>query len=157
MEVIVISDYITLTKIDGKLTSIQINHNGVWHDLPFNAATQTLDESHPLTIELRQWEAENGVVVETPQPPPPPNWIKLTNSLRGTELFAKVYNEAKINPQVAVPFNLLVSTLNSVTPNLNDLTFSLREIKALMGEKLTQSDIEFVNQVLADNFFPFTI
>lgn len=151
MEITVIDNYIHITKAGTKILKISLNKNGVWEDLPFNPATYKLDETHPLSLELRVWEVNNYPILQFP------NWQGLTTALRGTELFAKTYAVAKDNSKVALPFNLLTSTLNSANPSLQDLEFALTDIKTEMGEGLTQNDLGFVNQVLADNYFPITL
>lgn len=42
----------------GKVDSINRQFDGA--SLPFDSATKTFDESHPLVIELREWEQKNG-------------------------------------------------------------------------------------------------
>jgi hypothetical protein len=46
--------------------------------LAFDPMTQTFDELHPLTIELREWEKEHGALDLSIQPPPPPplEWVR---------------------------------------------------------------------------------
>jgi hypothetical protein len=56
--------------------------------LPFNSATKTFDESHPLTVELRAWEAIHGALdlsdrPPEPLPPPPPDWRAFRLALMG--------------------------------------------------------------------------
>ncbi len=157
METIIINDYISFLKIDGSIKSVQINHDGIWHNVPYNSDTYTFNESDPLTQELRQWEAVNGAL-DLPLPPPPPNVSGLADTIRGTEVFAKVYAEVELpNPKVVAAFTILIPTLNSSNPNLKDLRFSLEGLRAGMGDLLNTEDIEFINQALADNFFNYSI
>lgn len=151
MEIIVIDNYIHLTKISGKIAKISINKNGVWSDLPFDSTTYTLDETNLLSIELRQWEANNYPILKFP------NWQGLASALRGTEVFGKVYAATESSNLILRDFNLLTATLNSAHPSLADLEFALIAIKIEMEENLNLDDIEFVNTVLADNFFPISI
>lgn len=158
MEVIVLDNYIQLTKIDGIVMAIAINHSGVWSEIPLDPNTLQFDELHPLTIELRQWEKVNGAIdLSKPPPPPEPDVAGLAAALRGTEVFNKVYQEAKLNPRVQVPFNLLTSTLNASNPDLKDLEFALTEVKNEMEEKLIATDVQFVNSALAVNYFTFVL
>lgn len=151
MEVIVIDNYIHLTKLGTKITAIAINHDAVWKDLPFDSTTYTLDETNPLSIELRQWEANNYPILKSP------NWQELASALRGTEVFGKVYAATELSNLILRDFNLLTATLNSAHPSLADLEFALIAIKIEMGEKLSTDDYQFVNSVLSDNYFPITI
>lgn len=114
----------------------------------FDSATYKLDETSELSKELRTWEASNYSILQSP------NWQQFTAQLRGTELFAKTYTTSKENSKVAIPFNLLVATLNSANPSLQDLEFALTDIKTEMADNFTASDLEFVNIALSDNFFP---
>lgn len=146
MEVSYILNYIRVSRLDGIVQQIEINHGGDWFDVPF------ANEEDPLTKELREWEKNNYRLT-----PSDPNWTELLNEVRGGELFGKIYTAAKDNSQMAVPFNLLVSTLNSNNPNVQDLQFALRDIKSLMGEALNQEDVDRINQLLVKHDFPFQI
>lgn len=86
-----------------------------------------------------------------------PNWQGLTSKLRGTALFGKVYVAAKTDLNINVPFTLLTATLNSGNPNFNDLQFALFDLRGNMGSSLLESDIDQLNEVLADNNFEIII
>lgn len=86
----------------------------------------------------------------------PPDWTGLLDEVRGTPTFAKVYTSSKDSLPVNVAYTLLLATLTSNNPHINDLAFALYDLKANMLN-LTSKDIEFINQVLAKYHFPLTL
>lgn len=146
MQIDYIFNYIRVSRVNGIVQQIELNHGGDWFNVPFK------NEEDPLTKELREWEKNNYPLI-----PGDPNWTELVAEVRGGELFGKIYTAAKDNTQMAVPFNLLVSTLNSNNPNIQDLQFALQDIKALMEDMLTEEDVSKINQLLAKHNFPFRI
>lgn len=89
-------------------------------------------------------------------PTPPPNWNNLVNSVRSTPVFGKVYMASKTDTQINTAFTLLLSALTN-SHNMNDLIFALTDLKSAMGVMFVQTDIDFINQSLSSNHFPFTI
>lgn len=85
-----------------------------------------------------------------------PDWIGLLNEVRATPVFAKVYAASKLSLPVNVAYTLLLSTLTSHEPHINDLTFALHDLKANMLN-LSASDIKFINQVLEKYHFPISV
>lgn len=76
--------------------------------------------------------------------------------MRATPVFAKVYAAAKDSLPVNMAMTLLLATLTSTSPHINDLAFALHDLKANMAG-LDTEDIEFINQVLAKYHFPISI
>lgn len=146
MEISYILNYIRVSRIDGIVQQIELNHSGDWFEVPFK------NESEELTKELREWEKNNYQITPTD-----PDWIGLLGEVRGSELFGKIYTAAKDNSQISPAFNLLVSTLNSSNPNVQDLQFALQDIKTLMGDTLTIADIDLINQLLVRYNIPFRL
>lgn len=59
--------------VEGLLVAIYIEKNGIDMQLYFYPDTKTFDETHPLTIELRENEALYGVLDLSDLPPEPKN------------------------------------------------------------------------------------
>lgn len=85
-----------------------------------------------------------------------PDWVGLLEEVRATPVFAKVYAASKDSLPVNVAWTLLLSTLMSNNPHINDLAFALHDLKANMPA-LDRGDIEFINQVLAKYYFPIAL
>lgn len=85
-----------------------------------------------------------------------PDWVGLLEYVRATPVFAKVYAASKNSLPINVAWTLLLATLTSTNPHINDLAFALYDLKANMSE-LDAKDIEFINQVLAKYHFPISI
>lgn len=85
-----------------------------------------------------------------------PDWVGLLEYVRATPVFAKVYAASKDSLPVNVAYTLLLATLTSTSPHINDLAFALHDLKANMVG-LDTGDIEFINLVLAKYHFPISI
>lgn len=89
-------------------------------------------------------------------PPSAPDWVGLLSEVRGTPIFAKVYAASKLSLPIQSAYTLLLSTLTSTEPHINDLAFALQDLKANMLN-LNADDIKFINQTLAKYHFPISI
>lgn len=85
-----------------------------------------------------------------------PDWVGLLEEVRATPVFAKVYAVSKDSLPVNVAYTLLLATLTSSSPHINDLAFALQDLKANMSQ-LDGDDIEFINQVLAKYHLSVTL
>lgn len=102
------------------------------------------------------WNLANTPSNPTPITPQP-NWIELSNALRGSSLFAKAYGTTSQNG-----WSLLLSALDrAVSPNdpgrLADFQFAIGQIRLGLTEDFTIEEIEAFNVLLEENNFPFTV
>ena len=174
----------TLYDTGGKLVLIHLNRgeesSPIWAPLPFNSGTKKFEPQSEIDKQLLE-EAQSlpewvkldlSDRTPTPSPPPAPNWVGLLNDLRATSVFGKVYTASKNNLAINVAYTLLLSTLTATEPNLNDLAFALKDLKANMQPNVTASsasltanmqqyltteDLKFINGLLTKHYFPISI
>lgn len=175
----------TLYDTAGKLVLIHLNRSEeslpVWVPLPYNPTTKTFEPQSDIDKQLLaeaqslpEWKKLDWRDrTPTPPPPPEPNWAGLLNDLRATPVFGKVYTASKNNLAINVAYTLLLSTLTATEPNINDLAFALKDLKANMQssttattvsltasaylQQLTTEDLKFINGLLSKHYFPISI
>ena len=152
----------------------------MWATLPFNPQTKRFEPQSDIDKQLLE-EAQSlpewvkldlSDRAPTPIPPPAPDWAGLLNDLRATPVFGKVYTASKNNLAINVAYTLLLSTLTATEPNINDLAFALKDLKANMQPNITASnasltaniqqyltaeDLNFINGLLSKHYFPVSV
>lgn len=76
-----------------------------------------------------------------------PKWKEFVEVIRGSVVFGKVYVAAMSDPQIAVAFTLIVSTLNAANPSEADLNFGLLGVDRILDD----GDRAFIKQHLKAN------
>lgn len=90
-------------------------------------------------------------------PPALPDWKKLYDRLRGSDLFAKAFSTTQTNALA-----LLLATLNSNAPaddagRLADFDFAIMVIRLGLAEDFTPEQVDRFNALLIDCDFPFLV
>lgn len=85
------------------------------------------------------------------------NYIGLMDSLRNTAVFAKAYDAGSKTIKANAAFSLLMTALTA-SRNLNDLRFSLAQLRDAMQSQASLSDftddeLSFIKKALTDNGF----
>lgn len=101
---IIVNGKIRLTfSSSGFLVECHINRgtalDPLWASLPFNPLTKVFDGSHPLTQELRDWEAIHGTLdlsdrAPDPPPPPPLDWQSFRRAILRDKAYQRVANSS---------------------------------------------------------------
>lgn len=84
-----------------------------------------------------------------------PNWQGLTDSIRSSAIWAKVFSMACVNLQVNALFTVLYGSLIS-SHNLSDLAFSINAIRQIMiaaSVDFTKEEIDLLRLMLDNNKF----
>lgn len=145
---------------NGIVDAINKISNGA--SLPYNYQTKTFNESHPLVIELRQWEQETGTPLDLsdhpPDPVPPPelNWSELLNAMNNAALFTRIYASSTSNLQTNSAFGFLMFCLTSLH-NPDNLQLALTDLQTHIQPAFSEGEIDFVNQALLNNNFTFQL
>ena len=87
----------------------------------------------------------------------PPDWQALATRFRGSPLFAKVWDAAIADAGVNRALTLMLTTINSANPDLNDLEFALMSTIEAMGTRLTPADLAQVQSALDECGFQFKV
>lgn len=139
-----------------------INRLSDGSSLPYNAQSKTFNESHPLTIELRQWEQDRGTPLDLSDhppdvvPPPEPNWSELLNNIRDSGLITRFYASAKENLGANASFTLLINCLVGLY-DVASLELALTDLQVYIQPVFSEGEIDFLNQSLSTNDFPFQL
>jgi hypothetical protein len=151
------SYYINYDELDGKIIGFYGN-TALPETVPEPKLALSEDEYNDLVDNHVNRRIVNGQVTTIINTPVMlPDWNKLTDNLRGSALFGKTYGMASQDTRVNAAFTVLLTCVNSVNPNLQDLQFALTQLVALLPNVLTVEDISSLNELLIETNFPFTV
>lgn len=130
--------------------------------LPYSYQSKSFNESHPLVIELRQWEQQTGTSLDVSDhppailPPPEPNWSEFLNSIRYAGLATRFYASAKDSLVVNTAFTLLIDCLTGLY-DIDGFQTAFIDLQNYVQPPFSEGEVNYMNQALSDNDFPFQL
>ncbi len=151
--------YYTYDAHNGKITAFY--NDEIHQHIPSAAVAISDSEWQELVTHHAQWifdvERQQLIQIDSTHESfiePIRDWQALVNRLRGSVIFGKVYESAKVDSYLNTAFTFLITTLFSSSPDFNDFVFAIHDVVQTMAARFTSEDLQFVNQALFDCGFP---